>query len=270
MRDSGQTGGVWALVGMDAWDEHGGGNERDEGQEAGHPPHLPAPWERDDYLPAEGEEGAARRARHDAFTPERRVPFLKRLAKTGCILDACRAVGVSSRTVYRLQERDPEFMKHCELALAMARTPVELAAWERGVVGIEEDYVRGGQVYTRVKRSDSILRLLLQGADRKKYGPRPGFTRKRLLKLERKQIEKEVRAEIRAKMPSFDDAMAMLEPKLAAFGAREDQKKIEEGWTKTEEGHMIPPGWVRLHGAEGLCAGEGGASGEPSEKSDSV
>lgn len=255
------------MAGMDKWNEQGDENERDEEQEAEHPPHLPAPWEQDEYLPADDE--AAARPRHDAFTPARRIPFLKHLAKTGCILDACRAVGVSSRTVYRLQDRDPEFRKHCELAISMARTPVALAAWERGVVGIEEDYVRGGQVYTRIRRSDSILRLLLQGSDRKKYGPRPGFTRKRLLQFERKRIEREVRDEIRAKRLSFDDAMAMLEPKLAAFGAREDQERIEEGWTKTEEGHMIPPGWVRAGDAEG-SAGEGAPPPEPSEKSDSV
>jgi len=256
------------MAGMDEWSEQGGENERDEEPEADHPPLLPAPWEQDDYLPADNE--GSPRPRHDAFTPERRIPFLKRLAKTGCILDACRAVGVSSRTVYRLQETDPEFRKHCELALSMARMPVELAAWERGVVGVEEDFVRSGQVYTRIKRSDSILRLLLQGSDRKKYGPRAGFTRKRLLKFERDRIEKEVRAEMSAKMPTFDDAMAMLEPRLAAFGAHEDQKKIEEGWIKTEEGHMIPPGWVRAGGAEGISSGEGAPPPESSEKSDSV
>jgi len=256
------------MAGKDEWNEQGGENERDDEQKAEHPPHLPAPWEQDDYLPADAE--GAPRPRHDAFTPARRVPFLKHLAKTGCILDACRAAGVSSRTVYRLQETDPEFRKHCELAISMARTPVALAAWERGVVGIEEEYVRGGQVYTRVRRSDSILRLLLQGSDRKKYGARPGFTRKRLLKFERDRIEKEVRAEISAKMPTFDDAMAMLEPKLAAFGEREDRKKIEEGWTRTDEGHMIPPGWVRAGGAEAISSGEGAPPPEPSEKRDSL
>jgi len=254
---------------MDERSEQGDENGRDEEQEADHPSHLPAPWEQDDYLPSGDVEGA-RRPRHDAFTPERRVPFLKHLAKTGCILDACRHVGVSSRTVYRLQDSDPEFRKHCELAISMARTPVELAAWERGVVGIEEEYVRAGQVFTRIKRSDSILRLLLQGSDRKKYGARPGFTRKRLLKHEREQIEQDVRAEIRAKRPSFDETMAMLEPKLAAFGARQDQKKIEEGWTRTDEGHMIPPGWVRIGDVEHESASDTGALSEPREKGDSV
>jgi hypothetical protein len=202
---------------------------------------LPAPWEADDHVGAD--DGV--RQRHDAFTRSKRRVFLKALTKTGCVLDACRAAGVASTTVYDLQAKDPEFMKHCTLAIDMASVPVELTAWERGVTGIEEDVIRGGQVIgTRLKRSDSVLRLLLQGANPAKYGPRPGFSRKQLTKLERERIGEEVRAEIAAKRPSFEEAMMLLDDKLQKASIGWDREKIEAGWTKTAEGYLVPPGWT--------------------------
>jgi len=202
---------------------------------------LPAPWEADGYL--EGEEGT--RQRHNAFTRRKRRVFLKALTKGGCILDACGEAGVSSTTVYDLQAKDPEFLKHCTLAIEMASVPVELTAWERGVTGIEEEVIRGGKVVgTRLKRSDSVLRLLLQGSNPAKYGPRPGFTRKRLAKWERERLEREIRAELRAKRPTFEESIGMLREKLEMAGLGWDREKIEAGWTKTRDGTLVPPGWA--------------------------
>lgn len=202
---------------------------------------LPAPWEAEDYVGAD--EGA--RQRHNAFTRPKRRVFLKALTKAGCILDACRAAGVSSTTVYELQAKDPEFLRHCTLAIDMASVPVELTAWERGVTGVEEDVIRGGQVIgTRLKRSDSVLRLLLQGANPAKYGPRPGFSRKQLTKLERERIAQQVRADVAAKRMSFEEACMLLDERLVKLGLRDDRTKIEAGWTKTADGYLVPPGWT--------------------------
>lgn len=204
---------------------------------------LPAPSEADDHVGA-GEESEPRQ-RHDAFTLARRRVFLKALAKTGCILDACRAVGVSRSTVYNLQDSDEEFCRHCRLALEMANVPVELAAWERGVTGIEEEVIRGGKVVgTRLKRSDSILRLLLQGSDPKKYGPRPGFTRKRLLKWERKQIERELRARMAANAPPIEQVREEILHRLDNIRRHREPAKLAAGWTKARDGDLIPPGWT--------------------------
>ncbi|MEA3043528.1 MAG: hypothetical protein QOJ53_2187 [Sphingomonadales bacterium] len=218
-----------------------GDREQAEEEQEGHDEVLPAPWESDDYL-AGGEPG---RQRHDAFDlPKRRV-FLKTLAKTGCILEACRAAKVSKSTVYDHQERDAEFDKHCRLALEMGSMPVELAAWERGVTGIEEEVIRGGRVIGyRMKRSDAVLRLLLQGANPKKYGPNPGFSRKRLMTWERKRIDQEVRAKIAAERPSFEASIEMLEKSLEALGARDDKEKLASGWIRMRDGCLIPPGWA--------------------------
>jgi hypothetical protein len=203
---------------------------------------LPAPWQAEDYGAGEEDEP---RQRHDAFTLARRRVFLKALAKTGCMLDACRAVGVSRSTVYNLQDSDEEFCRHCRLALEMANVPVELAAWERGVTGIEEEVIRGGKVVgTRLKRSDSILRLLLQGSDPKKYGPRPGFTRKRLLKWERKQIERELRARMAANAPPIEQVREEILRRLDNMRRHQEPAKLAAGWTKARDGDLIPPGWT--------------------------
>jgi hypothetical protein len=205
------------------------------------------PWEID---PPE-ETG---RPRHDAFTGARKQAYLKALAKTGCILDACRITGVSSSTIYNHQASDPDFARYCQMAVDMASTPLELTAYERAVIGTEEPVIRGGKVVgTRIKRSDYMLKVLLQGADPKKYGPRPGFTRKRILKAERKQIEREVRAEMAEPRMSFEDAIEELDKALDAHGHRTGARRREEGWTDLGGGVWIPPGWV--------WAGEG----DPSE-----
>ena len=129
--------------------------------------------------------------RHDAFTDTRKRAFLKALMKTGCVLDACRATGVSAKTVYRHQESDPAFAEYCRIAQAMSVVPLELVAWRRAIEGVEREFACGGQVHVRRIYSDSLLRLLLQASNPKKYGANPGFTRKRLAKAERKAIRRE-------------------------------------------------------------------------------
>lgn len=223
--------------------------ERDEAERA----QLTAPWEVDEE--PDGEDGV--RHRVDAFTPARKKAFLKALSKGDCILDACREIGVSSRTVYNHQQSDPEFSKNCTLAIDMSATPVELAAWERGVTGVEVDVIRGGKfIGTTLKRSDSILRLLLQGANPKKYGPRPGFTRKRPMAHERNRRGRMVPHE-----RSFDEAVQSVLSKIDAIERHEEPKKLAAGWVKTEDGHWIPPGWVR---ADGVDAAVGRSSGQDS------
>lgn len=207
---------------------------------------LSGPAPPGEALPWEGElpEGTGRQ-RIDAFTEARRREFLNALSKCGCILDACRKIGVSSQTVYNHQEKDEEFARHCELAAQMGRTPAPIYAWERAVHGVPEDVIHYGKVVgTRLRRSDMLLRMFCQAADPKRYGPRPGFTRKRLLRHERKRIEREIEAKIAERQPSFEDSIRALDRSLDAFGSRQDQKKRDSGWTELGCGIWVPPGWV--------------------------
>ena len=217
------------------------------------------PWDEpapDDPGASSQASGEGPRQRHDAFTAARKCAYLKALVKTGCILDACRLVGPSPRTVYRHQGSDPRFAKHCQIALKMCSTPVELTAWERAVEGVQEEVVVGGQMVKRRRYDGNLLRLFLQGSNPKKYGPRPGFKRKRLLRHERRQMEREVRAEIEARQQrfSFDDSMELLEKRLRALkiplsGSPEAESvKLAAGWTKSPDGHWVPPGYGPIPG----------------------
>lgn len=211
----------------------------------------PLPWEGDPPPP----DPEAPPQRHDAFTIARRHAFLKALAKTGCFADACRLTGVAPRTAYRHRDGDDDFGRYCDLALRMRELPIELTAWDRAVNGVQEEYVAGGEVRTRTRYSDGLLRLLLVGANPKKYGPRPGFTRKRLLKHERDELERQVRAEWKAKNTmSFDDAITALHKRLQHLNipiqslppSADEAERISAGWTRTPEGHMVPPGYGPL------------------------
>jgi hypothetical protein len=230
-----------------------------EDEEPAPPPaDQPYPWDEEepptgddpDALSAEASAEEGPRQRHDAFTEARKCTYLKALVKTGGILDACRLVGPSPRTVYRHQQSDPRFLEHCRIALKMAGAPVELTAWTRAVEGVEEEIAVGGKMVKRRRYDSNLLRLLLQASDPKKYGPRPGFKRKRVLRFEKKQMEKEIRAEIAAENPplTFEDAMIGLDKALDAFGRRSESDKLAAGWTMSPEGDWVPPGYARIEG----------------------
>jgi len=209
------------------------------------------PWESDP--PPEEEFGPdGRRLRHDAFTARRRHDFLKSLVKTGCLADACRAVGVAPTTVYRHQQEDAPFAANCRAAIEMAAVPVEIAAWQRAVEGVDQSFACGGEVHVRRRYSDGLLRLLLQGSNPRKYGSNPGFTRKRLARWERKRMEREIRGEIEAAIresaPSLDQAVESILGKLDAIERHAEPAKRAAGWTKSPDGDWIPPGYAPVPG----------------------
>ena len=225
----------------------------------------PFPW--DAELPPDDPD--APRQRHDAFTEAKKSVYLRALVKTGCVLDACRLTGTHPRTVYRHQEKDPAFSDHCRLALRISGTPAEITAWQRAVEGVEQPFACGGEVHIRRRYSDGLLRLLLQGSNPKKYGANPGFKRKRLLRHERKQMEREIRAELAARaaesMPSIEEVRDSVLRRIAAIARHEEPKKLAAGWTKSAEGHWIPPGyvWVGLPEGSGEPGEEGAEGGTP-------
>lgn len=237
------------------------------------PPHTPPdeaeaplPWE-GDPPPEQARDARGRRVRHDAFTARRRHEFLSALAKTGTVEDAARAVRVDPRTVYRHQEKDPAFLGHCQLALRMSAVPIELTAWQRAVEGVEQEFACGGQIHIRRRYDAGLLRLLLQGSNPKKYGPRPGFGRKRILRHERKQIEREVRAEIDSQARLDDEAVKEeLKRSLTSvwkrLRAEKAQKKLAAGWTETPDGDWIPPGYGPLPQPEDSAAAQDAEGGE--------
>jgi len=63
------------------------------------------------------------RARRDGWTPERQWHFIRILRETGCVARACRAVGRTRASVYRLYERPDagSFRRAWDAAVAAAR-----------------------------------------------------------------------------------------------------------------------------------------------------
>lgn len=174
----------------------------------------------------DGDEAPKRglRLRHDGFTPARQRIFLDTLGKTGCVRDACRRAGISNTSAYRARDRlGPEFARQWDLAQAMAASSLEALAWERAVTGIEEPvYFYGKFSHMRVRRSDSLFRLLLQASNPKKYGRLGPVRRKTLRKWERKAIEAEIQANQPPLRTSIEEARESLFKKLRALGVRPD------------------------------------------------
>lgn len=239
-------------------DEHappraeGGGGEEAADAGGAAPPY---PWEAEEAP----DDPDAPRQRHDAFTAAKKTRFLSFLVKEGCIVAAARRTGISARTVYRHQESDAQFARWCGLALGMAGTPLELTAWQRAVEGVEEPFACGGQVHYRRRYSESLLRLLLQASNPKKYGPRPGFSRKRLMKHEKKRMAREIRAELEETMqlPSPEAVRASIVRKVAAVRRHHEAERRAAGWTQTPEGHWIPPGYAPIPGWQPASAAAG-------------
>jgi hypothetical protein len=143
--------------------------------------------------------------RHDGFSEERKLLFLAALRSGKSVLDACALVGVSNRTAYNHRQRDPVFARDWGLAVRMHRAPLELAAYRRGVEGIEEPvYHHGKQVGTRRHYSDALLKLLLAGEKPRKYGRRAG------LNADRKWLKKTIAAVIAPYKAELDAALAEL------------------------------------------------------------
>ena len=122
----------------------------------------------------EGRDRSGRRTprpRHDGFCDERKRLFLAALRRGDSVLAACALVGISNRTAYRHRERDPDFARAWDLARRMAKMPLELAAFERGVIGIEEPVYRYGKLSHTTRRvSDTTLMKLLAAEQPEKYG----------------------------------------------------------------------------------------------------
>jgi len=225
-------------------------DEFDDDEDREREPHSPSPRPSPQKgtggkvvrLPSKLNSGAIR-PRHDGFTPAKQRKFFEALRETGCIRDACRVAGISKTTVDRWRDKDEVFDDKVEAMLALASVSLDTIAWKRATEGAEEKIYRNGRlVFTRVKPSDSILRLLMQGADPERYGRTGRQPSKHLLKKLKKQAEREVRA------ADSEEARATLEGKLVELlgmlAERQTRRKLSEGYTPGPDGKLVvPPGW---------------------------
>lgn len=160
----------------------------------------------------------------NGFTPAKKAICLDALARGASVDEACREAKISPTTFYKHEKKDPEFASLCRAARARSggATSLETLAWERGVTGVEEDVVRGGKVVgKRVKRSDAVFKMLLEGGESGRYGPAVKALRDRIEKELRPRIEAEVRAELASKQRIDGPALRkQLEQMLSDFNRR--------------------------------------------------
>jgi hypothetical protein len=103
------------------------------------------------------------RERHDGWTGDRQRKFLAVLAHKGCVTDACRIVGVSTTSAYRLRRLHRDFASAWDKALHRACQGLEAIAYKRAVEGTETIIIRNGvEVERRIAPSDGLLALLIK------------------------------------------------------------------------------------------------------------
>lgn len=106
--------------------------------------------------------------RHDGWTQARQVAFLKALAETACVEHACRAVGKSDSSAYRLRRSDRGyyFRLAWDAALDYAYGRLEQAALSRALNGVPRPVFHHGEQVGEVRHFDERLTMFLLRARR--------------------------------------------------------------------------------------------------------
>jgi hypothetical protein len=116
-------------------------------------------------------QAAPKGGRRDGWTPFARKLFLQVLAETGKITTACEYTGLSRRSAYDLQARDPLFAAGIDAASHLARNPLADTVREQAVDGVTDTVTRNGEVVAERHRIDlrfsmSVLARLDKRCDR--------------------------------------------------------------------------------------------------------
>jgi hypothetical protein len=115
-----------------------------------------------------------RRPRLDGWTEEKQRRFIEVLADTGLVSAACKAVGMSRESAYRLRRsaHGAAFARAWDAARAHAGGLVEDIAFERAFEGVEHNvYDENGEVVcTKRVYNDRLLMFLLRQLKPERYG----------------------------------------------------------------------------------------------------
>ncbi len=113
------------------------------------------------------------RARHDGWTRERQIEFLRALADCGCVEEACQRVGKSATSAYALRNRPLAGSFRCawNAALDVGTRRLADAAFSRALHGVETPiFFQGQQVGTRRRYDERLTQFLLRYRDPIGYG----------------------------------------------------------------------------------------------------
>ncbi|UAJ09563.1 hypothetical protein [Polymorphobacter megasporae] len=103
------------------------------------------------------------RNRHDGWTKQKQVGFINALAETGCVTDACRAVGMSTESAYALRRRYDaiDFRMSWDLALDYAVHRLADAALSRAIHGVAVPHYYKGEVVGEHRRYNETLTMFI-------------------------------------------------------------------------------------------------------------
>jgi hypothetical protein len=108
-------------------------------------------------------EPAQLRPRHDGWTVERQIHFIETLAATKCVDEACRRVGMSDTSAYRLRNRPcgAAFRRAWDAAMDCQLHRVEQSAIERSMNGVPRPVFYKGEQVGEWRHYDERLTMFL-------------------------------------------------------------------------------------------------------------
>lgn len=115
-----------------------------------------------------------RRRRHDGWTADRMAEFIETLRATASITDACRAVGMSRTSAYRLYHREDaaHFREAWDEALRCCTAVLATTAFDRAVNGTEYRVFHKGEfVGWQVRHDNRHLQWMLRARDPLNWAP---------------------------------------------------------------------------------------------------
>ena len=127
----------------------------------------------DTHEPGTLAEPVPTRARHDGWTPEKQHRFIEALAESGCVTEACRAVGMTTKSAYRLRTRADAsiFRQAWDLALDFAIRRLTDAVYSRAIHGVPRPvFYQGEQIGERRFYDERLAMFLLRYRDPTRYG----------------------------------------------------------------------------------------------------
>ena len=111
------------------------------------------------------------RFRRDGWTAERQMAFIEALAATGCFEEACRIVGMSDSSAYRLALRHPAFAEACDAAIDIGTARLEQASLSRSTRGVPRPiFYKGEQVGEWRHYDERLTMFLLRHRRPARYG----------------------------------------------------------------------------------------------------
>lgn len=123
------------------------------------------------------------RPRHDGWTPVRQNAFIRALAETACVEEACAAVGMSARSAYGLRARADagSFRQAWDVALDYAVTRLADAMMGRALHGVAVPiFYQGEQIGERRRYDERLGMFILRARAPERYGKwRDGMTHHR-------------------------------------------------------------------------------------------